>query len=284
VIAPTLNCACDNQHRSLAWSYDAPPQGETPFNLNGAAYRRAYERCDCCGHLFGKHQIDLSSLYRSDYVDATYGGIDGMRRRFERVMSLPPEKSDNRSRVSRFLAFAQTRGLSPTLTPRLLDVGAGLGVFPAAMRSAGWHVVGLEPDPRTVEHLRTVAGVEALADDLLGLDPESIAPFDAVSFNKVLEHVEDPVALLRPAATFLNPNGFVYVEVPDVAATREGPDREEFCIEHHHVFSPASVAILAQRSGFDVRVIERLREPSTKYTLRAFLVPCERASTSAASE
>jgi SAM-dependent methyltransferase len=233
--------------------------------------------------LFGKHDIDLSSLYGGDYVDATYGGAEDMRRRFERVMSLPPEKSDNRSRVSRFLAFAQTRGLSPALSPRLLDIGAGLGVFPAAMRSAGWHVVGLEPDPRTVEHLRAVAGIEALADDLLQLDPASTALFDAVSFNKVLEHVEDPVALLRPAAAFLNTNGFVYLEVPDVAAISEGPEREEFYIEHHHVFSPASVAILAQYSGFDVRVIERLREPSTKYTLRAFLVRDEGALISAAS-
>jgi flavin-dependent dehydrogenase len=33
------------------------------------------------------------------------------------------------------------------------------------------------------------------------------------------------------------------------------------------------LALLAARAGFNVQVIERLREPSTKYTLRAFLVP-----------
>jgi 2-polyprenyl-3-methyl-5-hydroxy-6-metoxy-1,4-benzoquinol methylase len=230
--------------------------------------------------LFGKHDIDLSSLYRRDYVDATYGGTEGMRKRFERIMGLPLEKSDNRCRVVRFLAFAQTRDLSPKQSPRLLDVGAGLGVFPAAMQPVGWRVVGLEPDPRAVEHLQRVAGIEALCGELFTLDAGRITRFDAVSFNKVLEHVEDPVALLRAAAAFLTTNGFVYLEVPDVLAISEGPDREEFYIEHHHVFSPASVAILAQRSGFDVRVIERVREPSTKYTLRAFLVPNERTSLS----
>jgi hypothetical protein len=33
----------------------------------------------------------------------------------------------------------------------------------------------------------------------------------------------------------------------------------------------ASIAMLALRSGFLVNCIERLQEPSTKYTLRAFL-------------
>ncbi len=79
---------------------------------------------------------------------------------------------------------------------------------------------------------------------------------------------------LAKSAKHLNPGGFVYVEVPDgEAAVHEGPGREEFFIEHHHVFSAASLALLATRAGFNVQVIERLHEPSTKYTLRGFLIP-----------
>jgi SAM-dependent methyltransferase len=221
--------------------------------------------------MFGRHDIDLSALYQHAYVDATYGGADGMRRRFEQIMELPPEKSDNRARVACVLAFAQGRKTAAHRRPRLLDVGAGLGVFPAAMREAGWDVIALEPDARTVAHLRDVAGVEALAADLLTLEAAKMGSFNVVSFNKVLEHVEDPVALLQSAATFLAADGFIYLEVPDVAAAEEGPGREEFFIEHHHVFSPASLALLAQHAGLGVDAIERLREPSTKFTLRAFL-------------
>jgi hypothetical protein len=96
--------------------------------------------------------------------------------------------------------------------------------------------------------------------------------YDVVTFNKVLEHVLDPVAMLARAADFLIPGGFVYVELPDgEAAEKDGKEREEFFIEHYHVFSVASIAILSQRAGFTVNEIERLREPSGKYTLRAFL-------------
>jgi 2-polyprenyl-3-methyl-5-hydroxy-6-metoxy-1,4-benzoquinol methylase len=187
-------------------------------------------------------------------------------------MSLPADRSDNRHRVARILEFFRTHAPGAvTGTPRLLDVGAGLGVFPAVMKESGWHVTALEPDPRTVEHLREVVGVEAANANLFDLQPASFGTFDAITFNKVLEHVEDPVPLLAKAAEFLRPQGFIYVELPDVAAAEDGPGREEFFIEHHHVFSPASLILLAERAGMAVVSVERLREPSGKFTLRGFL-------------
>ena len=275
-LAATLRCPCDGAHLEPAFAYAAPPAGETRFDLGGSAYARGYDRCRLCGHWFGRHDLDLATLYAHDYVAATYGDADGMRRRFERIMGLPPERSDNRARVARVRAFARAHGLDEAARPRLLDVGAGLGVFPAAMREAGWRVTALEPDARTVDHLRAVAGVEARCDDLRDVVPAD-GPWHAVSFNKVLEHVEDPVPLLRHAGTLLARGGFVYVELPDVAAAVDGPGREEFFIEHHHVFSPASIVLLAERAGLSPVAFERYREPSTKFSLRAFMVPQDAA-------
>jgi hypothetical protein len=64
----------------------------------------------------------------------------------------------------------------------------------------------------------------------------------------------------------------VYVELPDgEGAATDGPGREEFFIEHLHVFSMASMCLLAARAGFSVQLAERLREPSGKFTLYAFM-------------
>jgi hypothetical protein len=64
----------------------------------------------------------------------------------------------------------------------------------------------------------------------------------------------------------------VYVELPDgEAAAADGAEREEFFIEHSHVFSMSSLCLLARQAGFSADCIERVHEPSTKYTLRAFL-------------
>ena len=97
------------------------------------------------------------------------------------------------------------------------------------------------------------------------------ARFDLVTFNKVLEHVDDPVAMLASVARLLTPNGLVYVELPDgEAAEAEGKEREEFLLGHKHVFSLASYALLIAKAGFELLTCERLREPSTKFTLRGF--------------
>ena len=70
----------------------------------------------------------------------------------------------------------------------------------------------------------------------------------------------------------MNSDGFVYVEVPyGELAAKEGANREEFFIDHCHIFSAVSVALLAERAGFTLITVERVREASTKYTLRAFL-------------
>lgn len=258
-----LRCACDGAYLELAFSYDAPPEGETPFALAGAAYRRDVRRCALCGHFVSHHDLALDALYAGDYVSATYGG-DGLREAFDRIVALPPERSDNHGRVRRVVEFAGGRPGS------VLDVGSGLCVFLYEMKRAGAVCTALDPDPRAAAHAREVVGVEAVCGDFM--TAEGLGSFDIVTLNKVLEHVEDPVAMLDRCARVLAPGGFVYIEVPDGdAAAAEGPEREEFFIEHLHVFSPASLALLIARAGFSPVRIERLREPSTKYTLAAFL-------------
>ena len=192
-----------------------------------------------------------------------------MAAKLRQIMALPPERSDNGGRV-RWIEGQIGRSAGR----RLLDVGAGLGVFPATMKARGWSVLAVETDSRTVAHLRDTVGIEAFARDLTLLTAEDLGgPVDLVSFNKVLEHVEAPLPLLGHAAELLTEGGACYLELPDVAAATEGPGREEFFIEHHHVFSPASLVLLAERAGFSLSALERLREPSGKFTLRALLTP-----------
>ena len=192
---------------------------------------------------------------------------------FDRIIGLPPENSDNAGRRDRLLEFALQR-MYTTADVTLLDVGSGLGVFPYVMRLAGWNCTALDPDPLACEHIAAKAGVATVVADFLNVDPVSLGAFDVVSLNKVIEHVENPCEMLRKAACVTSPRGFVYVEVPDgEMAAVEGPGREEFFIEHHHVFSVPSLALTLERSGLTPITIERLKEPSGKYTLVAVATP-----------
>ena len=248
------------------FTYEAPPPGETAFELpEGTAYRREFRVCPSCGHQLSVHELDLSGLYSGAYVDATYG--DRMRATYERIMALPAESSDNVQRVERIDSWWQGDGRT------VLDVGSGLAVFPARMKERGWEATALDPDARAAAHARDHVGVLAVSADFM--EAEGLGAYDLVTFNKVLEHVKDPVAMLARSVNLLRPGGAVYVEVPDgelAARDPDGPNREEFFIEHLCAFSMTSLCLLADRAGFVPVRAERLREPSGKYTLYAFLV------------
>lgn len=262
--------ACGARGLEASFEYFAPPAGETRFaSLSGVAYHRRYDRCPHCGHFVGT-QIDAPALYTGEYVASTYGSRDGLRARFAAVAGLPPERSDNRARAERVHRFASARlGASRRA---LLDIGAGLGVFPAAMRAMGWRCTALDPDPVATAHLREDLGLETVH----GLfDRSAVAgPFDLVTLNKVIEHVPDPVTLVREALAVVAPGGCLYLEVPDGdAAMRDGPEREEFFVDHPHVFSPRSLAVVIERAGAILGDEGRLCEPSGKFTCFAFAAP-----------
>jgi 2-polyprenyl-3-methyl-5-hydroxy-6-metoxy-1,4-benzoquinol methylase len=262
---------CGGSDLVVHFTYSEPPPLETRFPLaEGESYWRELYRCGQCGHYRESFAPDQSRLYAGEYVSSVYQDRDGIKRAFDRINALPPEKSDNAGRARFVDAYCRARWSGARMqAPRLLDVGAGLGVFPFRMKQAGWNCVALDMDERLAAHHRDVVGVQGIVGDVRGV--EAAGTFDLVSFNKVLEHVPDPVEMLASVGRLLAPGGLVYVELPDgEAAEAAGKEREEFLLGHMHVFSFASYALLIANAGFELLMCERLREPSTKFTLRGF--------------
>jgi len=242
--APPAVCAlCGSRRHDLLAEFTAPPPGETDFGI--ADYRRRLWQCAGCGHIINRYGFDLTQdLYRGSYSEQTYG--DRRRATF---------------------AFIVAAGRTPTT---LLDIGSGLGVFPAAMAAAGWRCTALDPDPAACAMIEELAGVDTVCHDFMTLAPAR--RYDLVSFNKVLEHVPVSADMLAHARDFLTPIGILYLELPDgEAAIRDSAGREEFFVEHYCAFSMASLTLLIRQAGFQSLLVERVREPSSKYTLRAFL-------------
>ena len=99
---------------------------------------------------------------------------------------------------------------------RLLDVGAAHGYLAEVLRSQGFEVTGIEAD--------SVLGEEAakhcdhfLLLDLDGPLPAFAAPFDVMVFGDVLEHLKNPLAVLREMMGSLKEDGVVLISVPNVA-------------------------------------------------------------------
>ncbi len=99
---------------------------------------------------------------------------------------------------------------------RLLDVGAAHGYLAAELRSQGFWVTGLEAD--------RVLGEEAAkhCDQFLQLNlddplPAFLQPFDVMVFGDVLEHLKNPLSVLRQLTASLHEDGAAIVSLPNVA-------------------------------------------------------------------
>ena len=271
---PTICPCCGSNQFQCQHIFEERPAVETDFKFND--YYRELWCCQICSHFLSNTSMDLSTLYQIDYVDKTYGGTDEVQQAYERIIGLDPDESDNVGRVDRVVRFAgQHFGDASNL--KVLDIGSGLGVFLSRVRQVtDWTCTALDPNPRLAEHAAKTLGIEAVCEDYrkLGWERE----FEIICLNKVLEHIEEPLGLLKRCQRDLAPDGFLYLELPDGETAMEdvhGYCREEFVVEHHHVFSMASMEMLTKRAGFRSIKLERLREPSTKYTIYSFLKPTQ---------
>lgn len=282
--ANATRCVCGSSENELLHVYDRPPIGETRFQLpDGEPYWREIHRCRRCGHFSLSGTTIPSESYRGAYMQQTYASdngerLAGIRRAFARIRNLRLGESDNAGRVERVDAFAR-KWFSDVSDRMLLDVGIGLGVFIAGMRERGWNCTGVDPDADACAHLEKYVGAPAVC--AMFEEMHDAGPFDVITFNKVLEHVREPIGMLGRTAGMLTRRGIAYIEVPDgEGAWDAGPGREEFFIEHLHAFTMASLVITVQQAGLRVIECGRLREPSGKFTLFAFaaLPNGERAS------
>ena len=255
---------CTTSNWQFLARFDEKPDGETDFNFT--PYHRELWRCGGCGHVVNAHKFDMVTIYEGAYWDNTYA--DDIKTTFDKIMNLPTDKSDNRLRVKTVNDFWISQGHDTF--GALLDIGSGLAVFPAAMKMAGWDVTALDPDVRASQFACDVAGVKGVSADFMKM-PNDIK-YDLISLNKVLEHVPFMTQMLARTKNFLKPGGIVYIELPDAeGAMNESAKREEFFVEHYCAFSMQSLELLIEKAGLYPIKIERLVEPSSKYTLRAFL-------------
>jgi 2-polyprenyl-3-methyl-5-hydroxy-6-metoxy-1,4-benzoquinol methylase len=108
----------------------------------------------------------------------------------------------------------------PASATRLLDVGCGAGeVGDAARRSRpGLEVCGIERDARAAGRARTRLDrvFEADAADALDSLVASGETFDAFLLADVLEHLPDPVAVLRACRRLARPGATLVASVPNV--------------------------------------------------------------------
>ena len=261
----SIGCYCGEHNNNLAYVYKKKPHGEMSYEFNNNKYFRKYFKCKVCDHHFSSHNLDLSNLYKGNYISSTYGDYEGLKKRFLKIKKLKKSNSDNFYRTKRIEKFISDKNIPTNI--KMLDIGSGLGIFPFLIKKKIKNISLIETDNLNVLFLKKYLKFENV---YLNFNQIRNKKFDFITLNKVLEHIEKPNFFLKKYFKLLNKNGYFYIEVPDNMAKIESYLREEFYIEHHHVFSISSLENLICRVGGTVLRIERIRDPSGKFTLFCF--------------
>ncbi|MGE6757056.1 class I SAM-dependent methyltransferase [Corallococcus interemptor] len=108
---------------------------------------------------------------------------------------------------------------APTTAPlRALDVGSGPGILASQVESASaWSVDAADLNLGALERCAPRRG-RTLYYDVTEERPELKGHYDAVFVFDVIEHLPDPMPLLRSAVAHLKPGGLFLVNVPALQA------------------------------------------------------------------
>lgn len=151
----------------------------------------------------------------------------------------------------------------PKQSPRILDVGCGEGYALAFFADKGWQVRGFDFSAAGVESKNPSCREFLLVGDvfsLLDAEIESGQKYDVVWLQNVLEHVLDPIALLRSLRQLLFDDGVAVVTVPNdcsivqLAALSHGHIDSAFWVlppDHLNYFDSESLKAVAQYTDWN---------------------------------
>ena len=142
--------------------------------------------------------------------------------------------------------------LSNVSPGRLLEIGFGSGQFLKKMQLCGWEVEGVDFDSKAVEGVKTRYGFSVHVGSLesIGYPDNS---FDAITMSHVIEHVHDPVALLKECYRILKPAGYLVVTTPNINSWGHKKFEENWIHldppRHLHLFSQNTLQTCAEKAG-----------------------------------
>lgn len=137
--------------------------------------------------------------------------------------------------VSRLFEVEDMLGQPVSSGAAVLEVGCGPGELLSRLRrERSCKVWGLEPSPREAYLARSRYGINVVSAD--GSFLPYCCTFDLILAFHVLEHVSDPVAVVRELLGFLSFDGHLVLECPNLASPTAGMPLVQF-FEPAHIWT-----------------------------------------------
>lgn len=140
---------------------------------------------------------------------------------------------------------------------KILDIGTSTGVMLDIFKKHGWETWGVEPSESGRIAKSKGHNIKRGFFEKVDL-PNNY--FDIIIMNHTLEHLDNPVGILRKMKTLLKDSGIVYIDVPNAGGIasrlmgKRWPYRLPF--EHKQQFTRTSLSKVFNEAGFRVIYFE----------------------------
>lgn len=204
-------------------------------------------KCDSCGFIYLNPRpapSELYTIYPDNYIpyrfdDYLSGFTNSLRMAVQRF------------KVKALRSFARPAAI-------IWDVGCGGGFFLDCLHKFGdptWRLTGVDISEKAVNKVKA-KGFETIQGrfETIDIEPGSV---DIVVLNQVIEHLNNPAAVVEKASYVLRKGGHIFIETPSI----EGWDARIFKSRHwggwhfpRHwtFFSQQTLSQLLKEKGFDV--------------------------------
>lgn len=202
--------------------------------------------CDSCSLIF------LDSF---DHIDENFYKNSKMRSSKESINEWRKETFLDDSRRLKFLK-------KEIKEKKILDYGAGNGQFLKLAKKIAKNVAAIELDKKSQEVLKKDKIACFSSFDEMGKEDK----FDVITAFHVIEHLKDPVNLLKKASHFLKDNGKIFLEIPNaddvLLSLYKSKDFSKFTYWSCHLmtFSESTIRRVvegAELKCVDIRQIQR---------------------------
>jgi len=217
-------------------------------NLCGAAGSRPFAQRDGLGVVacVGCGLVYVNPRFDAPAVKQHYNSGESSRIQYY----LDAGAADRRS-------FAEILERAEKVLPgrgRVLDVGPNVGTCLVVARERGWETHGIEINAEAARYCREQRGLDVVPGTL-ERHTYPAGSFDVILMGDVIEHLRDPLGVLRVVLGLLRPGGIVMISTPNIArwAGRLLQIKPE---EHLYYFTPATMGAMLDEAGFVVEGIE----------------------------
>lgn len=233
---------CRNASCGLVWLDPMPLKEDI-----GKAYEIYYTHSDLTAQKENKSlHRRLNRAIRAGYLAHAYGYNNGGMELLGLLAYLIPLRRAGLDFTMMYLPYSP-KG-------RLLEVGCGSGTMLECMADSGWQAEGVDFDLAAVANSRR-KGLKVHAGFLEDLRyPENC--LDAITMSHLIEHVPDPLELLKECRRILKPGGRLVLVTPNISSLAHRIYGSSwFCLDpprHLRIFTPGSLTTLLQKVGFRI--------------------------------